>query len=83
MNFEFDLINVTGVIPRALEEIFCTAATALEEGRVRFLCAYIEVYNDKIYDLLRPERTPQNGFDIRDDTTYGIVVQGLKWVKGT
>ena len=65
-----------GVIPRALEEVFSTADSALAEGRVRFLCAYIEVYNDKIYDLLRPEKTPPNGFDIRDDPSYGVVIPG-------
>lgn len=36
--------------------------------------SYIEVYNENVYDLLKPSKTP---LQLREDSKYGVMVAGL------
>ena len=60
-----------GIIPRAIGDIFAHVERGQLEApaRKRFLLrtAYLQIYNDNVSDLLRPERT---GLLIREDRKY-------------
>ena len=62
-----------GIIPRAIGDIFAHVERGQLEApmRKRFLLrtAYLQIYNDNVSDLLRPERT---GLLIREDRTRGV-----------
>lgn len=43
-----------GVIPRAVDDLFLLLADHAAEGTTAIVhCAYMQIYNDKIYDLLQ------------------------------
>ena len=68
-----------GIIPRAIEQIFGHIQSWASE-RVRFLvrASYLQIYNEGISDLLKPER---NNLSIREDRKRGVFVEGLsEWV---
>eukprot|EP00899_Mesostigma_viride_P015431 jgi/Mesvir1/2388/Mv25135-RA.1 len=67
-----------GIIPRVFENLF---AYMRQEERssgtsVKFLCkcSFLEIYNEHIADLLRPESTNLN---IREDIKRGVYVESL------
>jgi len=71
--------RLRGIIPRATEEIFGYIENAVSE-RKKFLvrASYLQIYNEVISDLLKPERTNLN---IREDKRRGVFVEGLsEWV---
>ena len=43
-------------------------------------CSYLEIYNEKILDLLGGENSEQQNLDVKQDKQKGIFVQGLKQV---
>ncbi|CAM9193777.1 unnamed protein product [Phaeothamnion confervicola] len=68
-----------GIIPRAIEQIF-GHIQAHASPRIRFLvrASYLQIYNEAISDLLKPERT---NLAIREDKRRGVFVEGLsEWV---
>lgn len=73
-----------GVVPRAIEQIFSHIQEKASTG-TRFLvrASYLQIYNDIIYDLLKPENA---NLQIREDdrskeNTKGVYVEGLsEWV---
>ena len=68
-----------GIIPRAIEQIF-GHIQAHASQTVRFLvrASYLQIYNEGISDLLKPER---NNLSIREDKKKGVFVEGLsEWV---
>mmetsp|Transcript_4805 Transcript_4805/g.17979 ORF Transcript_4805/g.17979 Transcript_4805/m.17979 type:complete len:867 (-) Transcript_4805:1097-3697(-) len=68
-----------GVIPRATEEIFNYIQTQ-GNSKTKFLvrASYLQIYNEVISDLLKPERS---NLQIREDKKKGIYVEGLsEWV---
>jgi kinesin family protein 3/17 len=68
-----------GIIPRAIEQIF-GHIQAHASQTVRFLvrASYLQIYNEGISDLLKPER---NNLAIREDKKKGVFVEGLsEWV---
>jgi hypothetical protein len=68
-----------GIIPRAIEQIFHHIEQNLSV-RTRFLvrASYLQIYNEQISDLLKPER---NNLTIREDKKKGVFVEGLsEWV---
>eukprot|EP01033_Poteriospumella_lacustris_P001594 gene1595-1159_t len=68
-----------GIIPRAIEQIFGHIQTHAGP-RMRFLvrASYLQIYNEQISDLLKPER---NNLAIREDKKRGVYVDGLsEWV---
>ena len=54
----FNSAEERGIIPRAIEQIFKHIQTTLSP-RMRFLvrASYLQIYNEVISDLLKPERT--------------------------
>eukprot|EP00605_Chrysophyceae_sp_TOSAG23-4_P001917 GSChrysophyteH1.ASY1.ANO1.2115.1 assembled CDS len=56
-------VEARGIIPRAIEQIFAS---------------YLQIYNEMISDLLKPERS---NLSIREDKKRGVFVDGLsEWV---
>jgi len=75
----FGLREARGIIPRAIEQIF-EHITSSVSPRMRFLvrASYLQIYNEIISDLLKPERT---NLLIREDKRKGVYVEGLsEWV---
>ena len=68
-----------GIIPRAIEQIFNHISSSVSP-RLRFLvrASYLQIYNEVISDLLKPERT---NLAIREGKKRGVFVEGLsEWV---
>ena len=68
-----------GIIPRAIEQIFGHIQQHASQ-QMRFLvrASYLQIYNEGISDLLKPER---NNLAIREDRKRGVFVEGLsEWV---
>jgi len=72
-------VEERGIIPRAIEQIFQHIASHVSQ-RMRFLvrASYLQIYNESISDLLKPERA---NLAIREDKKRGVFVEGLsEWV---
>lgn len=72
-------VEERGIIPRAIEQIF-GHIQQYASPRMRFLvrASYLQIYNEQISDLLKPER---NNLSIREDKKKGVFVEGLsEWV---
>eukprot|EP01035_Chromulina_nebulosa_P016848 gene16848-22333_t len=72
-------IENRGIIPRAIEQIFGHIQRNASP-RMRFLvrASYLQIYNEQISDLLKPERS---NLTIREDKRRGVFVDGLsEWV---
>jgi hypothetical protein len=67
-----------GIIPRSVTDIFTTAAAEKIEKQMDFtiLCSFLQIYNEKIYDLLQ-DNNRTRPLNIREDATFGIYVEGL------
>lgn len=75
----FDSKEHRGIIPRAIEQIFLHITSSVSP-RMRFLvrASYLQIYNEVISDLLKPDRT---NLVIREDKKKGVYVEGLsEWV---
>lgn len=75
-------LEARGIIPRAIEQIF-DYIEANVSSTTRFLvrASYLQIYNESISDLLKPER---NNLSIREDKKRGVFVEGLsEWVVRT
>ena len=75
----FNSAEARGIIPRAIEQIFKHIQTSVSH-QMRFLvrASYLQIYNEVISDLLKPERT---NLVIREDKKKGVFVEGLsEWV---
>ena len=68
-----------GIIPRVIEEIFsCLNENNSTFDKVIVRISYLQVYNEIISDLLKPDR---NNLNIREDTKKGIYVEKLsEWI---
>ena len=72
-------VEARGIIPRAIEQIFGHIRRHASP-RMRFLvrASYLQIYNEAISDLLKPERS---NLTIREDKKRGVYVDGLsEWV---
>jgi hypothetical protein len=67
----------TGIIPRALKDIFRTIRSRTDE-RIKTTCNFMELYQENLYDLLSGKIKDQSVCEIREDTVKGIIVTGLK-----
>jgi hypothetical protein len=75
----FNSADERGIIPRAIEQIFRHIQSSVSP-RMRFLvrASYLQIYNEVISDLLKPERF---NLHIREDKKKGVFVEGLsEWV---
>uniref|UniRef100_A0A0G4H586 Kinesin motor domain-containing protein n=1 Tax=Chromera velia CCMP2878 TaxID=1169474 RepID=A0A0G4H586_9ALVE len=70
-----------GICPRAIEDIFAhiqSVKSRNPSGRFLVRGSYLQIYNENVSDLLRPERT---NLSIREDRRRGVYVEGLsEWV---
>ena len=62
-----------GIVPRAMQELFGIVADTDETFEFTFKCQYIEIYCEKIKDLLDPEN---DNLKIREDKIEGVVIAG-------
>ncbi|KAF0686679.1 Aste57867_21521 [Aphanomyces stellatus] len=55
--------------------MYFVAAELLGAGRGPVTCSYLELYNEKVFDLLRPDKTP---LDVREDAIHGVFLPDLQ-----
>ena len=63
-----------GIIPRAVDELFTMVAESKETLEFTFKLSYVEIYCERIRDLLEPERG--SDLKIREDPHEGVVIAG-------
>mmetsp|Transcript_17033 Transcript_17033/g.26318 ORF Transcript_17033/g.26318 Transcript_17033/m.26318 type:complete len:127 (+) Transcript_17033:500-880(+) len=66
-----------GIIPRAIEQLFqgLTAKMADTETSYTVYCSFLQIYNEKLYDLFQDKETTK-ALNIREDKYTGIFVEG-------
>lgn len=65
-----------GIIPRSVEALFAGVEEADEHVEFTFKVSYVEIYMEKIRDLLDPNRL-KNNLTVREDKTNGIYIAGV------
>jgi hypothetical protein len=81
-NPEFDFFHQTeylGVIPRAINDTFngiSTLQTDDPDTKYTVYCSFLQIYNEKLYDLLQDSKNT-NPLAIREDKFSGIYVESL------
>ena len=68
--------HAKGIIPRAVEALFDAVGKAGESMEFTFKVTYVEIYLEKIRDLLDQKRSKVN-LDIREDKVKGIFVEDV------
>lgn len=66
----------TGIIPRALRDIFETIREKKEQT-ITTSCNFMELYQETLYDLLSGRIKDQSVCEIREDNQKGIIITGL------
>ncbi|KAF4043101.1 Kinesin motor domain [Phytophthora infestans] len=64
-----------GVIPRALEDIFNLAEKTRSHAKTTVALSYVQIYCERIFDLLEPETLPSNIL-VREDADRGVYIDG-------
>eukprot|EP00746_Dinoflagellata_sp_MGD_P142257 gnl/MRDRNA2_/MRDRNA2_75219_c0_seq1.p1 gnl/MRDRNA2_/MRDRNA2_75219_c0~~gnl/MRDRNA2_/MRDRNA2_75219_c0_seq1.p1 ORF type:complete len:1186 (+),score=279.21 gnl/MRDRNA2_/MRDRNA2_75219_c0_seq1:125-3682(+) len=77
-----DLSTEAGLLPRMIHRIFniIDATKETDEGEpITFRCStsYLEIYNDKLKDLLVPPSKTEEKLEVRNHPMLGICVPGL------
>ena len=72
--------HMWGIIPRAVADIFEYTKSAEENLEFEVRVSHMEIYKERLRDLLRSEGDADEKLHIRDDPVRGIFVQGLKEV---
>ncbi|XP_075970194.1 kinesin-like protein KIF18A isoform X2 [Anticarsia gemmatalis] len=63
-----------GITYLTMEHLFYLINTHVKDREFDIGVSYIEVYNENVYDLLKPSSTP---LQLREDSKYGVMVAGL------
>jgi kinesin family protein 18/19 len=71
--------NEPGIMMRTLLDLFSEVAGQREDRVFEVKCSFLEVYNENIRDLLRPDG---DYLDIREDPVKGMCVAGISEVGG-
>ncbi|KAG2811297.1 hypothetical protein PC129_g4027 [Phytophthora cactorum] len=64
-----------GLIPRALEDIFDRAEKTRSQAKTTVALSYVQIYCERIYDLLEPEISPSTIL-VREDADRGVYIDG-------
>lgn len=74
MGSDIENVQMKGLIPRITEQIFASIATA--DGNIEYTVkvSYMEIYMERIRDLLAPAN---DNLSIHEDKTRGVYVKGL------
>lgn len=65
-----------GIIPRAVEALFDGVSQADENYEFTFKVSYVEIYLEKIRDLLDENRL-KNNLTVREDKLKGVYIAGV------
>ena len=69
-----------GIIPRSIHELFARLECD-DNSVVSFTvrCSFMQIYNDKVFDLLAPRKLSEAGLPIREDGAAlgGVTIHGL------
>ena len=68
--------NTEGIIPRTIREVFSSKSDKQQKQNYTIYCSFIQIYNEKIYDLLQDIET-KKPLKVREDNNEGIFVEGL------
>uniref|UniRef100_K3W5B9 Kinesin motor domain-containing protein n=1 Tax=Globisporangium ultimum (strain ATCC 200006 / CBS 805.95 / DAOM BR144) TaxID=431595 RepID=K3W5B9_GLOUD len=71
-----------GVIPRALQDIFARVEATRSSAETRVALSYVQIYCERIFDLLDPER-PHSSIVIREDSERGVYLDGASCISVT
>ncbi|KAH3670580.1 hypothetical protein OGAPHI_001095 [Ogataea philodendri] len=73
-------VDENGLIQLCAAELFRKLKSDFDAYKVG--CSYLEIYNEKLIDLLNFDGSPVDELRIRDDPTFGVRVVGLSehWV---
>ncbi|GLD99506.1 hypothetical protein PINS_up008232 [Pythium insidiosum] len=74
--------QLRGIIPRTATEIFQNVLAADENMEFIVKVSYIEIYMERIRDLLDPYKSKVN-LQVREDTQRGIFVEGMTEISVT
>lgn len=68
-----------GIIPRLCNNLFerITAAESSGESQTKVEVSYMEIYNEKVFDLLDLTATTKQGLKVREHSVLGPYVDGL------
>nr|PNR57756.1 hypothetical protein PHYPA_004750 [Physcomitrium patens] len=66
-----------GILPRAIRQLFECVEERSNQAEFLIKCAFVEIYNEEIKDLLHPD-TPSRSISIREDANGDIVLAGVK-----
>ncbi len=68
-----------GIVPISCEEIFKQITkTTNNELKYEVMVSMLEIYNEKVHDLLFPvSKRPSGGLKVRESRTIGVFVEGL------
>lgn len=74
MGANTDNRELRGVIPRIIEQVFNSISSASGNMEYTVKVSYMEIYMEKIRDLLAPAH---DNLPIHEDKTRGVYVKGL------
>ena len=74
MQGDLDSEHFKGIIPRMVDNVFEKIGQASESMEFMVKSSMLEIYNEKIRDLLDPSK---NNLNVREDKQKGIYVDGL------
>ena len=69
-------LHYAGLIPRTIQEIFNNIKTKGLESNFNVFCTFLQIYNEKIYDLLQ-DNAESKPLCIHENKIEGIYVEGL------
>lgn len=76
-NYDGSETESMGVIPRAAQDIFKKIEELKDTHKIKVKCAFIELYQEQLYDLLSKLPRDKCVLDIREDSVKGIIIPGL------
>lgn len=69
--------ELRGIIPRACDDIFNIINNNENKVESRIKCSFLEIYQERIRDLLIPKKGYDPNLKIRNTVSKGVYVQGL------